>query len=272
LSILQSKSASVISNGMEFLKTKSDAVLRENNLYEKAIVFYAFVLNGQDSSLLFKDLKKRIKFSGNDITTNTKYKVEIASYIALGLIKLANNEEALKYFSFLLTKRRANGGFESTHDTALGLQAMFELSNEFYAPRTDLRVTVNDKIFNIKQHNDNDVKEIELPVTNNVKIDVSGYGTVMVAVTHSYKVTVLNDLEFFDVSVLSKLSTNLLDLNICVKTKTEHSNMAIVDLKLPSGYVFIKPSDDSQQLLTVLVQIFLNQLLILFSRTLNWKK
>jgi len=114
----------------------------------------------------------------------------MTAYAVLSLVKLggeANMVEALKAVRWMSKQRNAEGGFTSTQDTVLGLEALTKYAAAMSGNTMDLSVLVTaaevDQVY--RMHNDNRMvlTEIHLPVIPTVvEIFAEGEGCVLVQV------------------------------------------------------------------------------------------
>ena len=79
--------------------------------------------------------------------------VEMTAYSLLAFLENSSSDEVLPILKWLITKRNSNGGFSSTQDTVVGLQALIKFSEKFSpgaAGKVDITFTddqgTNDKI------------------------------------------------------------------------------------------------------------------------------
>lgn len=116
--------------------------------------------------------------------------IEMTSYVILTLVKLGGTEnllEALKAVRWLSKQRNAKGGFISTQDTILGLEALAEYAMTISTKNTDLSVLVTAKEIDVvhRLYNENRMllKQIHLPVLPTiVEVSAEGKGCVLVQV------------------------------------------------------------------------------------------
>lgn len=114
----------------------------------------------------------------------------MTAYAVLSLVKLGgetNMVEALKAVRWMSKQRNAEGGFTSTQDTVLGLEALTKYAAAMSNDNTDLSVLVtgNEVDHLYRMHNDNRMvlTQIRLPVIPTiVEIFAEGEGCVLVQV------------------------------------------------------------------------------------------
>ena len=115
----------------------------------------------------------------------------MTSYAVLSLVKLGGEKnmlEALKAIRWMSRKRNSEGGFTSTQDTVIGLEALTKYATAMSnSSATELSVllTANDvdRIFKINNDNKMVLYKTDLPVLpTTVEIFVEGNGCVLVQV------------------------------------------------------------------------------------------
>lgn len=116
----------------------------------------------------------------------------MTSYAVLSLVKLggeANTMEALRAVRWMSKKRNAEGGFSSTQDTVLGLEALTKYALAMAnATATELSVllTANELewMFKINDENRMILSYVELPtLPTSVEVFAEGEGCVLVQVS-----------------------------------------------------------------------------------------
>lgn len=188
--------------------------------------------------------------------------VEMTSYAIMAIL-LRDDPEldyAMPVARWLVSQQNSNGGFASTQDTVLALEALskyqlsvgadngttsldidFSYANPDKDPKhTQLRPVVFDQIL-IKKSNSLVHQLKELPNnTTWVNIEATGQGSAVLQLSWQYNLLVSAEApSFFLNPQLDKSSTEYyLQLSICSYYKAgESSNMAVMEIDLPSGYV-----------------------------------
>ncbi|XP_076671615.1 pregnancy zone protein isoform X2 [Andrena cerasifolii] len=178
--------------------------------------------------------------------------IEITAYAILTLVKLGgggNMVQALKAVRWLSKQRNAEGGFISTQDTVLGLEALTKYAAAMNGNNADLSVLVVsvevDHAF--RMHNDNRMvlTQIRLPVLPTmVEIFAEGEGCVMVQTNMKYNVAYVTGSDAFNFAVHAKSlpfanECSMQEITICARYKMadEESNMALLEVGMISGYV-----------------------------------
>ena len=149
------KDSKVVDNAFRCLNVN---VNEESDLYTKALTAYAFALDEKEEEhgeLSEKLLNNMIETANNgepgklfwqeDTTSSVVVSkdVEITAYNLLTLVKHERLPEALKVIKWLTTQRNANGGFKSTQDTMIAMQALAEYSLKISKEDNDLTVNID---------------------------------------------------------------------------------------------------------------------------------
>ncbi|XP_066592787.1 alpha-2-macroglobulin-like protein 1 isoform X2 [Prorops nasuta] len=178
--------------------------------------------------------------------------IEMTAYAVLSLVKLGGEENlvrALKAVRWMSKQRNAEGGFVSTQDTVLGLEALTKYAIAMSTNNTDLSVLVTagevDQVYRMYMDNKMVLTQIQLPALPTiVEIFAEGEGCVLVQTNLKYNVAHVTGSEAFDLSVaVSSMpyvdECSMQTLTICGRYKMadEESNMALLEVSMISGYV-----------------------------------
>lgn len=241
---------SIVDKGLKFLDSKYSDILSTGNNYEKSLTFYLYVLAKKNHQELLDRIRELSVSEDDKIYWNLKkekqssstIQVEISAYVALALLKIGNYEEAKPIISFLMSKRNPEGGFASTTDTVIGLQALTEFSKIFYSKDTNMEFKVKnqelDEVWMTVSHQKRLANAKLSSKTRQIEITSSGVGFASVLVSCSYFDDVKSVQEHFELTINArKVEGGFLKLEICARTKEDkNTNMAIMEVGLPSGY------------------------------------
>jgi len=178
--------------------------------------------------------------------------VEITSYVALALLEKESAENALPIIKWLITQRNSNGGFSSTQDTVIGLQALIKFAEKTGSGSGEMDIDFvssgegADK-GSIKVNADNALvlQTHVLPKsTRQVDFAAKGKGSSMVQLSYRYNLAEKNKKPSFIVKTTVKDDTPplLLIVEVCAEyvkpedSDNKESNMAVLEIALPSGY------------------------------------
>lgn len=173
--------------------------------------------------------------------------IEITAYALLAFTHEKDIGVGLGISRWLSQQRNSLGGYSSTQDTVIGLQALSEFAELIYTPDVDftLQLTVSadptfSRTITVNQQNSMVLQLVELPsVSGHLTVAGSGHGIGMLQVGVTYNVDKAPPESSFDfvLSVL-KESANHIQLKACSKwTETEQeSGMVVMDVGIPSGF------------------------------------
>lgn len=155
---------------------------------------------------------------------------------------------------WLMKRQNRNGGFSSSQDTVLGLQAMSRFAVMTYDGQAGIDNTLIvsgadfDHTYNI--HKDNAIiwdTRIVKTIPNDIAVTSKGSGCVVATSQLRYNLPKIPGEAGFDFNITFEKGSTVehLNLQLCItyeRTGGQPSSMAIVELDLLSGYVASKPS------------------------------
>jgi len=170
--------------------------------------------------------------------------VEMTAYCLLTYLQRGLVTEALPIMRWMVAQRNSNGGFASTQDTAIGLFALAKLAEKITVPNTNINVKIkHDKgaeTFALTRENAMVLQTFKLPPkTTEVNISAVGSGFAIIQVSTAYNLNVTGEWPLFtlDPQLVKNANQNRMILTICSSFVGEESNMAVMEISLPSGYV-----------------------------------
>lgn len=228
--------------------------------YALAIASYALALGGQKQTanyiliiLLTNALvvDDRVMYWNNElanasIKTPLSTKVEIAAYVVLTYVKLGRAKEAHLIVKWLVSQQSSKGGFSSTQDTSIALQALSEYATELYSKDVNMDIKMSFDIehqINFKVNETNRLGKQFKRIPSNVRtvsINANGTGIASLQVTRNYK-KVHNESEGFSLwlSLASSSNNAVVILNINAKRDhKEFSALTMIEITLPSGFEY----------------------------------
>ncbi|CAG2101908.1 unnamed protein product [Medioppia subpectinata] len=238
--------------------------------YDLSIIANALHLaNSGFSGLAFDKLKSLAKTSGDYMWWETEanqeskdkvsanecfhlpnsYTVETTAYGLLTLVARNDIQSAVPVLRWLISKQNSNGGFASTQDTVIGIQALGSLAQRLTNTNLSLNVNFNYMVADKKETKDMKIdnnnaivlQRIQLPIqTTSVEVEARGLGSAIVQVSYQYNLAVASESPAFSLKpVVDKTSTETyLKLSVCTHYLNGlATNMAVMDVELPSGYV-----------------------------------
>jgi len=227
------------------------------NIYLQSMVTYASILyegkmnNRSDSSeqkTTDELLTKLMSASNSSMagklfwTTGDQNKardVEMTAYNVLSLTLKEKLSEALKAIRWLATNRNSRGGFVSTQDTMVALEAIAEYSLKIGSEENDLKIDVNaGSVQSFMVNEDNKLvyqkqKIGQLSSSSDVSVKASGNGCFMVQTILRYNIKDSPSKQGFDLIVTQTDE----DLKLCASyTGTKETDMVVIEIELLSGY------------------------------------
>ncbi|KAM9475883.1 alpha-2-macroglobulin-like protein 1 [Clarias gariepinus] len=246
-----------------------NACPKVSSTYTKALLFYTFTLardQGMRSSLM-TDLGSQAIISAdgrhwsnaNDKSVKNSLGVEITSYVLLGLmsgpvIAWFDVGYSASIVHWLSRQQNSFGGFESTQDTVVALQALAKYSLATYSPQGALTVTVTSpsglkNTFNVTQVNRLLYQEAQLQeVPGNYSVNTKGQGCVYVQFSLQYNIPPPPDQSLFTISASASGNCKvqnpslLLTITVTYNGQRSETNMVIIDIKPLSGFSLKKTS------------------------------
>ncbi|XP_069609938.1 alpha-2-macroglobulin-like [Ranitomeya imitator] len=253
----------------------------ENNVYTQALMAYAFTLAGKTElrSRLLQSLEEKairkddtVHWHRPELSDNSgerraphrraaSIEVEMTSYVLLAMLSTPDVTAedltaATKVVTWLMEQQNPTGGFSSTQDTVVALQALslygyHAVSHD--GPRVVTLSLDNAQVakFNVEDSNRLLLQKVPLStVPGEYTATVSGSGCVYLQTNLKYNVPHPEGEAPFTISVstmpdvcnVKSLKSFDILVNVSYIGKREHSNMALVEIRLPSGYTPVKSS------------------------------
>ncbi|XP_044316072.1 CD109 antigen-like [Drosophila rhopaloa] len=241
----------VIDQAVQFVAQKVD---QSNNPYDLAIAALALQLakNSKAEQVLIS-LESMANKSGDRkwwtrSDNSVSNDVETTAYVLLALLEKESMDSTDQIVNWLISKRNSNGGFASSQDTVVGLMALTKYGIQSEKPQNvNFRIdTPPKKTIVITDDSNWNTKDIPLPDdTRDVKFSASGNGRVQFQIQYRFNVATKEKEPSFKLTTIAKKSDKQrIVLDICGEytpvedsDKGKPTNMAVMQIKLPSGYV-----------------------------------
>uniref|UniRef100_A0A671V113 Alpha-2-macroglobulin domain-containing protein n=1 Tax=Sparus aurata TaxID=8175 RepID=A0A671V113_SPAAU len=242
------------------LSCLNESISDLNNTYTTALLAYVFTLAG-DMETRAHLLEQLDKVALNQ-ETSASLSVEISSYVLLAKLSASPTAEDLAYANrivrWLTGQQNQYGGFSSTQDTVVALQALALYSTLVFSLEGSSTVTVQSSsgqlTFDVNQDNKLLYQEVVLKdVTGKYSLEVKGTACASMQVSSSghYMSNSALILKFVPVSNVQQLDptcSNNIILLLCAKNiflcfyyrysgKQNSTNMVILDIKMLSGFL-----------------------------------
>ncbi|KFP12739.1 Ovostatin, partial [Egretta garzetta] len=270
----------VVRNAFFCLETASEKNI--SDVYTQALMAYAFCLAGKAEKCesFLRELQKSAKEvdgsqhweqeerspsekSPSFLDHAPSAEVEITSYVLLALLyKPDRNQEDLTKASgivqWIIRQQNPYGGFSSTQDTVIALQALAAYGEATYNSVTQNVVKITskkpfEKVFIVNNENRLLLQQTPLPeVPGKYSLRVNGSGCVLMQTALRYNIHLPEGAFGFSLSVQTSNASCPLDrpakfdivLISSYTGKRSSSNMVIIDVKMLSGFVPVKSSLD----------------------------
>ncbi|XP_060786640.1 alpha-2-macroglobulin-like protein 1 [Neoarius graeffei] len=249
----------VVDKGLGCLRNAHTEV---NSTYAKALLLYTFTLAGDNGirSTLIEDLNEEAIVSGggrhwslvNGGSVTMSLDVEMTSYVLLALMSgpempgfdLGYSASIVQWLS---RQQNPFGGFVSTQDTVVALQALAKYSTATYSPEGDITVTITSPseviTFTVTRSNRLLYQESQLQeVPGDYKIKAEGKGCVYVQFSLSYNIPPPPDRSSFSISASASGNCRVqnLSLNVTITVmyngEQSETDMVIIQVRLLSGF------------------------------------
>uniref|UniRef100_A0A8C5FV63 Alpha-2-macroglobulin-like n=1 Tax=Gadus morhua TaxID=8049 RepID=A0A8C5FV63_GADMO len=242
---------------------KSMSCLRQSlgdksNTYATSLLAYVFTLAGdmEARTLLLEHLDKVATQEGGNLYWSQRSEksmslsVEISSYVLLATLSATPTTADLGYASrivrWLTSQQNSYGGFSSTQDTVVALQALALYSTLVFSPEgsstVDVQLPSGQMTFEVNQDNKLLYQERSMKdVTGKYSVVVKGTACASMQLSLHYNIPTPRDESSFRIKVTpdSECSTNQLRPKVTLRYvgKEDSTNMVMVDIKLLSGFV-----------------------------------
>ncbi|NXI47851.1 OVOS protein, partial [Galbula dea] len=270
----------VVRNAFFCLETASEKNI--SNTYTQALMAYAFCLAGKAEKC--ESFLRELQKSAKDVDGSQHWEqearssserpssfldhapsaeVEITSYVLLALLcKPKRNQEDLtrasRIVQWIIKQQNPYGGFSSTQDTVIALQALAVYGEATYNPMTQnvAKITSKkpfEKVFIVNNANRLLLQESPLPeIPGKYSLAVNGSGCILLQTALRYNIYLPEGAFGFSLSVETSNASCPLDrpakFDIVLKSSytgnRRSSNMVIIDVKMLSGFVPVKSSLD----------------------------
>ncbi|MFO8009293.1 MAG: alpha-2-macroglobulin family protein [Dehalococcoidia bacterium] len=174
--------------------------------------------------------------------------VETTAYATLALIEHGDAFNASRAAKWLVSQRNASGGYGSTQDTVVALQALTTYSSDARS-NADLEVNITageeEHKLTINEENFDVLQKVQVPVNTRVTIDVEGEGEAIAQAVTRYNVPEAEKVEHPILSVNVDYDATEVEVNDIVGVSAEiefnppfemEAGMVVVDISIPTGF------------------------------------
>ncbi len=257
IALLEAGETAAAGKAIDFLERKLDEM---DDAYTLAITNYAFELarsyRSDDAYQMLIEMAQEDENGlhwGSDSDSPETASIEATGYATMALIEHGDAFNASRAAKWLVSQRNAYGGYGSTQDTVVALQALTEYST---GARTDVDLEVSIKAageetkLSIRQDNFDVLQVVEVPINEEITIIVEGEGEAMAQVVKRFnlpraekeeeilKVSVNYDVAQVEVNDIVKVSVEL-EFNPPVDME---AGMVVLDVSVPTGFAPVTES------------------------------
>jgi CD109 antigen len=180
--------------------------------------------------------------------------IETTGYATMALIEHGDAFNASRAAKWLVSKRNAYGGYGSTQDTVVALQALIEYSSDTRAD-VDLKITIDadgeKKELRIKQDNFDVLQIVEVPVNEEIEITVEGKGEAIAQVVKRFNMPEAEEVETEILKVNVDYDVTQVEVNDLVTVSVDlefnppiqmEAGMVVLDVSVPTGFAPVTES------------------------------
>ncbi|XP_050081691.1 CD109 antigen-like [Anopheles aquasalis] len=261
------KYAETVTKALNYLSQK---VLEPCDIYAHALVAYALQIAGhQMKDEVMGKLESRATVSGEmkwwskNVTEKDSKSVrnnwnccrpcsvdvEMSAYALLASLVSSTGLESLPVMKWLLSQRNDKGGFQSTQDTVVGLEALAKIAAKFSSD--DLNITMEMKTgqtvqrsFNVNKDNALVLQKLELPESiRSVEMTANGTGCALFQLSSKYHINDKESSPRFKLEPLVSKGEMESAIKISITTSfipsedQPISNMAVMEIDMLSGFI-----------------------------------
>jgi CD109 antigen len=250
IALLEAGEPSSSAKAVGYLESRLDDI---TDAYTMAMVAYALEL--ADSTEKDEACNNLMGFAQEDedglYWPANGAKIEATAYATLALMKHGDILNAGLAATWLVSKRNPFGGFNSTQDTVIALEALTAYS-KFMSNDMDLLVEIKTgeataKEINIGKENFDVLQIVEVPINEEIEIMASGKGKVVIQCVKRYNMpnpqqhgqtfNITVDYDTTEVEV-NDLVTVSVDLEFTPLTLIE-AGMVVLDISIPTGFTAV---------------------------------
>ncbi|XP_044153546.1 alpha-2-macroglobulin-like [Bufo gargarizans] len=262
----------MVRDAVSCLRTAAETV---TNVYSQALLAYAFTLSGDtelreammdklEAQVVRRNREQHWERLSKPQSEDSYWsrapsaEVEMTSYVLLAVLSGPTQDlvKGSEIVNWLSKQQNPYGGFSSTQDTVVALQALAKYAEATFSDKGDVTVTVSSKTEFMKQFHVNNnnrllLQSTSLPtVPGEYTVTSSGSGCVYVQTVLRYNVPPPRQEETFAIKVevqsneCAEESMTKLELTITARYtgSRQKSNMVVIDVKMLSGYIPLKSS------------------------------
>ncbi|XP_035781248.1 CD109 antigen-like isoform X2 [Anopheles albimanus] len=261
------KYAETVTKALNYL---SEKVLESCDVYAHALVAYALQIAGhqmKDEVMAKLDSKasvndemkwwsKTITEKDSESVRNNRHccrpcsvDVEMSAYALLASLVSSTGLESLPVMKWLLAQRNDKGGFQSTQDTVVGLEALAKIAAKFSSDDLNITMVVKtdqavQRSFNVDKDNALVLQKLELPQSvRSVEMTANGTGCALFQLSSKYHINETESSPRFKLEPFASKGETESCIKISITTcfipseDQPISNMAVMEIDMLSGFI-----------------------------------
>nr|MDA8188899.1 hypothetical protein [Dehalococcoidales bacterium] len=185
---------------------------------------------------------------------NRTANIETTGYATLALVEHGDRLNASKAARWLVSQRNAYGGFGSTQDTVVGLQALTRYAADARSD-VDMSVTIKSgawgKELKVTPANADVLQVVELPVGDNVSVEARGRGQVVGQAVRRFNLPEPQKKEISAFQIKVDYGTDKVEVNDTINISATvkftppervEAGMVVLDVAVPTGFAPVPES------------------------------
>lgn len=245
------------------IKLLTDAVVlsipQMTTNYERALGSYALILlNNPQYMTLFDLLEKSATTDGSKVywknNDSRALEIETTAYALLTYSVKGDKQKGLNVLRWLVDSRNPYGGYFSTQDTVVALQAFSEFAAQIYSKDVDMTLDISTtkgnnlvgtkKQIKLTSENHDILQYVDFPESGDeIKVEAKGIGLAAIDINQFYNIKGVVGPPTYELNLTTSDETNnKYTLRVCAKYNipNSRSNMAIMDIGVVSGFEPLK--------------------------------
>ncbi|XP_056388759.1 alpha-2-macroglobulin-like protein 1 isoform X1 [Hyla sarda] len=238
-------------------------ITKTTNPYTMALLAYTFALANDLATkqiLVNKLLLLAVSSGGNlywtSSSSSVSVSVELSAYVLLALttapiVSPSDILKASQIVTWLIKQQNPYGGFSSTQDTVVAIQALAKYTRLTFSPKGILSITVSKnsktlKVFKVDETNRLLLQTAPLPdIPGEYNLLIKGTGCVFIQIVLKYNVLPQPAPSAFNINAKIVRCDNtgifLLQITVSYIGKRRVTNMVLIEVEMLSGF---QPFDD----------------------------
>jgi CD109 antigen len=257
IGLMEAGERSASGRAVRYLEEQRDKI---DDAYTMAITAYALALAGSElKGHAHEKLMALAEVDENGLhwdAMSRSVAIEATAYATLALIELGDAFNASRAARWLVSQRGAYGGFVSTQDTVVAIEALTEYSVGLQAD-VNLRVTIRageeEKELLINRDNFDVLQIVDLPVNEQVTISVSGKGEAIAQIVKRFNLPEAGAGEEQILTIDVDYHTTTVEVNDLIEVSVGvefnppipmETGMVVLDISVPTGFAPVVESID----------------------------